>query len=516
MPSSRVNDAAVETIGSPADARQQPRFRRVTLRLGAGEAGDPDLPAPAARVPFPGMTVARRWDFAAKVFRCVDLTPYGGIVLAVGGRAADGHPGDRIMATLADPEAAARTGPDPPALLAEAAGHIPAPLALDIPTDCDAGPAGPRGIDTPFTCLRHPDRWRLPYRQLDVRRKRGGARAPRGASAPARSPGRRTRGGGVRTGGRSSMALADLGVARLATGEALRLAVVEAPDAEWAPRLQGLLGHKSPVYRDHIRAALSGPLDELQTLFYVGLIGSEPVTHAMVTGANGAGILGHVYTVADWRRRGAAGALHHVLEPDVRARGYRCLTLGTNPEGHARRIYEGIGFRQVTPGSGDMRWGDGTPPDGEWEVGRARWADWGWISAAACAAVGADEELPRSRLLGVHGPSHVEGQFAGAMGAGRPLVVVRRGGAAVGWAELSAAAGALLGAVALDFYVRPECWDGAAVLLGALEWPGGGRPVLGAASGERRGEALRAAGFARAAHVARLGDVTLWVRGSAG
>lgn len=312
------------------------------------------------------------------------------------------------------------------------------------------------------------------------------------------------------------MALRDLGSARLSTGESLRLAVVEAPDPEWAPRLQGLLGHKSPVYRDHIRAALAGPLDGLRTLFYLGLVGGEPVTHAMVTGADGAGILGHVYTVPEWRRRGASGALHPVMDADVRAAGFRFLSLGTNPDGHARRLYEGIGFRQVTPGSGDMVWGDGTPPDGTWEVGPARWADWGWISAAGCAPLRPGEEVPRSRLLGVRGPTHVEGPFAGAMEHGRPLLVVRRGGAAVGWAELSAAAGAALGAVALDFYVRPECWDGGVgALLGALEWPGGGRPVFCAASGQGRGEALRSAGFVPAAQVAELGGVTLWVRGSA-
>lgn len=295
----------------------------------------------------------------------------------------------------------------------------------------------------------------------------------------------------------------------------MRLCAVHAPDAAWAPRLTALLGHKSPVYLGHVQSALAGPLDDLETVFYIGLVGGDPVTEAMVVGAGGAGILGHVFTVPQWRQRGASAALHRVMHADIVSRGYRWLSLGTNPQGHARRIYEGVGFRQVIPGSGTMVWGDLTPPDGPWEVGPARWADWGWVSAAGCATLTAAEPLPRSLLLEVgHQPQHVEGPFIAAMQQRRNIQVLRRGGAAVGWAELSGKAGAILSAVALDLYVRPECAtaDAAGRLLAALSWPSERPAVCATGSTGYRADALPAAGFRAAAHVPELGGLTLWVR----
>jgi len=300
----------------------------------------------------------------------------------------------------------------------------------------------------------------------------------------------------------------ELGRARLSTGEDLRLLGVEAPDAAWQGRLGALLGHKRAPYLGQIQAALAGPLGGLQTLFYVGAVAEEPVTCAVVAGAAGAGVFGHVYTVPAWRRRGAAAALHRALAADLPARGYRCLTLGTNPEGHARRIYEGIGFRQVTPGSGSMLWGDGQPPPGALAASAAEWADWGWISAAGCAPPVPGEDRPRSRLLGPGGPGHVEGPFAAALQEGRPLLALRQGGAAVGWAEFSPAAAAVLGAVALDFYVRPECAAGTGVLFAALPWPE--RPVVCAA--RARGPVLQAAGFRAVAELPAPLGTTLWLR----
>jgi len=307
------------------------------------------------------------------------------------------------------------------------------------------------------------------------------------------------------------------GAVRIPDGSEMGLCVVEAPDADWAPRLIALLGHKPPVYMGHVAAALARRLDALQTLFYVGLLGGAPVTVAMVVGAHGAGLLGHVYTVPEWRRRGASSLLLAALDADVRARSYRVLTLGTNPEGHARRMYEGVGFRQVEPGSGSMsRWTGqdaDAPPAGAVSVGPARWDDWGWLSAAAALPRRKGEPLPRSRALGVAGPSHVEAGFLAAMQSGMALTVVRRGPTAVGWASLSDRDLAALGAVAaLDFYVRPDCTADAGELLGRLSWPE--RPVVCAQAGARgyRAEALRASGFVPSAPIAALDGLNLWVR----
>ena len=314
----------------------------------------------------------------------------------------------------------------------------------------------------------------------------------------------------------------ELGAGRLASGEALQLGVVETPDAAWAPRLSSLLGHKGEGYRFHIDAALRGPLDSLETLFYVGLVRDEPVTVSMLAGAHGAGVYGHVFTVPEWRRRGASTLQHAAVSADARGRGYRALTLGTNPEGHARRIYERIGFRAVRPGSGEMMWrADGD----EWAAGPAavgpvRWDDWGWISVAGCQPADPGEERPRSVLFDVREAGHVEGRFIAAMRAGRPLMVLRAGCAAVGWAALADAPAAALGALAIDLHVRRGFRHEADLLLSAVPWPE--RPVVCAFGGPPgyRAQALGRFGFRKAADLPDWWDLgrggpeaaSLWVR----
>jgi GNAT superfamily N-acetyltransferase len=288
-----------------------------------------------------------------------------------------------------------------------------------------------------------------------------------------------------------------LGQATLATGERMELARVVGPDGAWAPRLGALLGHKPGVYRYHIEASLREPLGDLETAFYLGLVDGEPIAVAMVAGAHGAGVLGHVYTVPAWRRRGAARALHVVLAEDVARRGYQFLSLGTDPRGPARRIYEAIGFRAVAPDRGDMVWvrQDAVPPDGPWSVGPLGWADWGWVSEAALAPPAAGEELPRSLLFRVGDRAHVEAAFVEAMRRGGSVRVLRRGPRAVGWLALVPDAARALGATAVDLYVRPGWEEGAPRLTDGFPWPPG--PLLAAWSGGPgyRARALAAAGF---------------------
>ena len=71
----------------------------------------------------------------------------------------------------------------------------------------------------------------------------------------------------------------------LKTGERMEIGVVECPDPAWAGQVAPLLGHKGPEWRHHIEAALREPLDELQTLFYLGLVEGTAITTVMIAGA---------------------------------------------------------------------------------------------------------------------------------------------------------------------------------------------------------------------------------------
>ncbi len=327
----------------------------------------------------------------------------------------------------------------------------------------------------------------------------------------------------------------ELARASLRTGEEIAVGVVEpCGDSDWQPRVEAMLGHKSAINRLHVEAAFRGPLDDLQTLFYVGVVQGELVTISMLAGAHGAAIYGHVVTRPAWRRRGAASALHRVLAADWRRRGYRVVTLSTDAGGHAQRLYAGVGFRPLRPGAGDMIWHDEPGgeavclADGPTRVGPMRWGDWGWLSEALCAEVEPEEELPRSVLFRVRDLHYVDWPFIAAMtGAdversgrveGR---VLRQGKRVLGWAALLPHAASALGASALELYLRPGARaDGAAdALLAALPWSGA--PVIHACTPPAgyRAAALARHGFLRQRAWPRWWDLgrrteaaVVWVR----
>ncbi len=146
-----------------------------------------------------------------------------------------------------------------------------------------------------------------------------------------------------------------LGEGRLKTSEPIEVGVVESPDEEWLPRVVPFLAHKSGDYQAHTRRALEGPLDGLETRFYVGHVSGRILSQIQVVGARGAGIVGHVYTLPEERRKGACHAvMEHQMEDCRRAR-FRVLCLGTAFESPPYWIYHSFGFRSVGPGNGCMK-----------------------------------------------------------------------------------------------------------------------------------------------------------------
>src|SRR6266511_2365019 len=143
-----------------------------------------------------------------------------------------------------------------------------------------------------------------------------------------------------------------LGAVTLKTGERMELGVVACPDPAHAAQIVSLLGHKGEPWQSHVEAAVREPLDGLQTLFYLGTLDGTAVTNVMIVGTRGAdqqaggcGILGHVYTVPEHRRKGAYSQLMAVQMEHTRRLGYRALTLGTDFETPPYWIYHSFGFR---------------------------------------------------------------------------------------------------------------------------------------------------------------------------
>ena len=314
-----------------------------------------------------------------------------------------------------------------------------------------------------------------------------------------------------------------LGEAVLRTGEPMQIGVVECPDPSWAGQIGPLLGHKGTEWRHHIEAALQESLDALETRFFLGLVEGTAITTVMVVGARGVGILGHVYTRPDHRRKGAYSQLMAVQMEHTKQIGYRLLTLGTGFETPPYWIYHRFGFRSIDGTSGRMKWL--AAPDVEAEhfrpgaaiVRPMGWHDWAPLNLLAYQLVEPDEELPRSWTFGLRGHGSLEGSFAAlrvplphasprtlgevrrAMAAGTrlaALVCETAHGAVVGWAILQPDALALGDGWLLDLYVHPAFRSQAAPLLAAVPWPDGDRAAAYTSAPDGyRSAALREAGF---------------------
>jgi hypothetical protein len=311
----------------------------------------------------------------------------------------------------------------------------------------------------------------------------------------------------------------------------LEVGVVRGPDPEWSPRVAPFLGHKGLEYRTHIQRALDGPLDELETRFYVGTVEGRIISQIMIVGARGAGILGHVYTRPDERRKGACNLIMGHQMADCRAAGFRVLCLGTGFDSPPYWIYHSHGFRGIAEGSGQMIWNASTDaqdlllPGGAATVRELRWDDWGYFDLLAYQPLDEREELPRCPSMGLLGRGSLEGPFVAFQlrrerdPAVKAVVLETGAGATAGWAICGPDPRWFRSVSLLDIHAHPHYHHELPRLVKALELPDG--PVHAVLT-EPRGPnaaALAAAGFAPEASLGswlfdgtRRRDTLIWVR----
>lgn len=273
-----------------------------------------------------------------------------------------------------------------------------------------------------------------------------------------------------------------LGTETLKSADPFEIGFVEGPDPEWMERLIPFLGHKEPWYEYHISKALSGNLDDLRTRFYVGAVGEQIVSHIMVVSARGAGILGHVYTLPEWRRRGALSLLMSAQMRDVEELPLDVVTLSTGFGSAAYGIYEHFGFHSVADGSGDMAWlarpaaADEFFAPAECTVRPMRWDDWPAYSWSTLQAVSADEPLPRSAAFGIAGRGSSEGSFVRIMQSAlghrsSHLILQSATGAVAGWCHVIPGQFPLSRGRILDLHTLRGFESHLPALLQQVEWP---------------------------------------------
>lgn len=321
-----------------------------------------------------------------------------------------------------------------------------------------------------------------------------------------------------------------LGDSVLKNGETVEVGVIMPPAPESAERLKKLLGHKGWEWVWQVGQSLDGRTDGLENRFYVARRGEVFVSNVCTFEKEGVGILGHVWTPPEERRKGLCNAIFEHLMADFRARKGRLMLLGTGYDTPPYHIYQKFAFVGYYEGSGQMRYA----PDANFErkyfakaptrIVEPTWQEWPRVNAlfAEC------EPYVKSFAYGKFYKAHAEDCYIylqHAMG-GDPRVSCKllqseKTGAIVGCAWV-VPQHLIPHAMLLDVTCHPKHADGYAKLLAAMTWPDVKVVALVEAKKRVQAAALKAAGFAPAGSLKGLlpkrdgvvADIQVFARGT--
>ena len=296
-----------------------------------------------------------------------------------------------------------------------------------------------------------------------------------------------------------------LGEVGLKTGEQMEVGVITAPDEPHAEEVKQFLGHKGGNWEWHIERCVTEVLDALETRFYVGKLDGRVITNIMTVEHEGIGILGHVFTLPEQRRKGACkGVMAYQME-DFRQRAGRALYLGTGYNSHPYYIYHSFGFESVFPESGFMKY----PVNSDFEERyfaptsaapkAIEWHDWPKVTALS-GIVGWD--TLRSLKWDVYGPTNMEGGFLSFKhdletedAYNDAKLLISSGGAIVGWATVSRDTRWQPTTGVLDLFFHPNFADAVPTLLSAVAFPETKVQCYVDSGAEKKAEVLETAGF---------------------
>ena len=254
----------------------------------------------------------------------------------------------------------------------------------------------------------------------------------------------------------------------LRTGENLNICVVKAPDDQYQDLVRPIISHKHDNEQWHLDQVFADRVEYLETRFYLGLLENRAVCNIMVSEHGGAGIVSHVYTLPEHRRKGIARLVMTAQMADFQARSGRYLTLGTGYETHPYFMYHSFGFRAVLPGSGHMKYSRDTQyEDDQYQSTSARVIPADWTNWPALNVLCAIKELPPLRNIGLGhlGPRMFEGAYISLIRSLRSskenqaYLVINAFGAVVGYGTLIPDPRWMGQIDLLDLFVHPNYSD---------------------------------------------------------
>ena len=287
--------------------------------------------------------------------------------------------------------------------------------------------------------------------------------------------------------------------------DSLEIGIVQAPDDDYAPLVRPILAHKSRNEQWHLDEVFAGRTGPLETRFYLGRLNDRAVCNIMVSEHGGIGIVSHVYTVPEHRRKGIARLVMTEQMADFRDRSGRYLTLVTEFGAHPYRLYQGFGFRSVRRGAGHMKFMTAARLESKmYEAGEARVIPGDWKSWPSINVLCAQADLPalRNVAFGHLGPRMFEYAYLDLMKSLRedPIhqirLLVTDASDVTGYATLVPDTRWRGDTCLLDLFVHPAFTACRGPLLDSISLPAGRKVQCHVESGDSmKGAALRDAGF---------------------
>lgn len=305
----------------------------------------------------------------------------------------------------------------------------------------------------------------------------------------------------------------------LKNGETLTCRIVDDPDDTDATRIVSLLVHKGGHWQRHFDEWLDSNIKRLTTRFYIGTIGDDIVGNIMVISFRGLGLMGHVYTSPDHRRKGICDVLMDFHMDDFRDHNGTALFLNTGFESPPYQIYERHGYLPVPGRPGSMWWSPKhTEIDELWagiysdpgeSVSSLSWQHWPSMNAFFHLPT---EQIVRNVTYGRYGISEAEWPFLAVKNditedrTVQARVIETGDGHMSGLATLAPERrwGALNTTSVFDLFVHPDAADMAPKLIEAFDWPDNHVLAYAAETDELTIDLLSEADFHPHSHIERF------------
>lgn len=327
----------------------------------------------------------------------------------------------------------------------------------------------------------------------------------------------------------------DLGTVTLKNGETLQVVRVRVPDDVYGPQIRQLLGHKGDIWRWQVDAGLNQDLP-IDHFYYLLMKNNRPISNVTVIEHKGIGTYGHVWTVPEERRKGAADALMERIMADFHKREVRMMTLGTGFDSHPYRLYQKHKFQGTEDLNGTMIY-YGTSEAEFWKKSlrglknnlEVKTFDWTTFPSATALFCLPGPGRMRAAMNETFGPSTPEGPLLGilkntlAQPSGPTFAKVlahRKTGVSVAYAQLAPDMRFNNHAAVLDLWSLPSTWKLAIDLIEAMPLGGKRVHVYVDAESVAKMKLVRKAGFKREARLrgalmahdrSRI-DVEIWAR----